>query len=49
VQFIGQILSGPVLIMLAIAPEPAPAHVIDNPLKRAPDLGPVLPVAGGQL
>ena len=48
-EFGGEVLSGPMLVMLALHPQAASRYIVDQSLKGYPYLGLVLAVAQGQL
>ena len=48
-QFFCQILSGPMLVMVAIAPKPAIGQIIDEPFISNPNLWLILSVAERKL
>ena len=45
VEFGGEVLASPVLVVLAVAPEPRGRHVVDNALVGAPYFVAVLPIS----
>ena len=48
-EFCGEVLSGPMLVMLALHPQAASRYIVDQSLKGNPYLGLVLAVAECQL
>jgi hypothetical protein len=48
-QLIGQVLTGPMLVMFAVSPQPRASYIVDNAAQRDPDFRPVLTISQGQL
>jgi hypothetical protein len=48
-QFIGQILTGPMLIVLTSAPQSGPGYIVNQAVKGHPNLWLVLTVSKGKM